>query len=224
MTVGKVFLALVWKDLRAEMQGGRLVISSLALGVLLILVVGMALDATGNFPAAWSSGLLWMILFFTTSLSMSRHDVKEQEFGGWMGALLAPIDRSLVFYAKWFATWLLVVVATCGMVVAFFIILNVPAPVRWGEFCWVIAVGTFGLSGAGTFLATLAGHSNLREVLVPLLLFPISIPLFLALTRLTLQSLDPLAAASFVWIEILLAYIVIVGILPWLLYELMMEV
>ncbi|MCL6454396.1 MAG: heme exporter protein CcmB [Alicyclobacillus sp.] len=220
----QVFWTLVWKDLRAEMRGGRFVVSCLSFGVLMVLIVGMALNAAPHLPASWASGLLWMVLFFTTALAMTRHDAKEQEFGGWMGPWLAPIDRSLVFYARWCAAWFMVLVASVGLIALFFIILNVPFPVAFGTFVAVVAAGTLALSGAGTLLATLAGQSSLREVLVPILLFPISIPLFLALIRLTWHALDPAVIAGAAWVEIVGAYLVVVGVLPWLLYELILEV
>lgn len=224
MTSWQVFWALVWKDLRTELRTGRMVISTLALGILLILIMGMALDAASNLESTWTAGLLWLVLFFTTSLSMSRHDAREQEFGGYLGALLAPVDRSLLFYAKWFSTWLLIVIAVCGMSLAFFIILNVPAPKLPLQFGLVVAGGTLGLSGAASFFATLAGNSSMRDILVPLMLFPVTIPLFLALIRLTIQALDPAVQAGVAWDEVLVGYIVVFAVMPWLLYEAMKEV
>lgn len=220
----QVLSALVWKDIRAELRGSRLVISTLALGVLLVFIMGMALNATGSLRPEWQAGLLWVVVFFTTSLSISRHDAKEQELGGWMSVHLAPMDRSLIFYAKWLATWLFVVVAVFGVSVAFFVILGTGVPKVPGQFIWVVLVGTLGLTGVASFVAALAAHSNLRDVLIPLLLFPITIPLFLAVVRLTLQSLDPMLGGGAVWAEVLVGYVVVFALMPWLLYEMMMEV
>ncbi len=215
---------LVWKDLKTELRGGLFVFSSISFGILLLVIIGMALDAAGNLPVEWSSGLLWMSLFFTTALSMTRHDFKEREYGGWLGVLLAPVDRSVVFYAKWLTTCLFVLVSELAMVTAFFVILDAKPPVLLARFVLVMLGGTVGLTGVGTFMATLAANSSLRDVLVPLLLFPLTIPLFLALIRLTVFTISPGLEHPFVWVEILMGYILVFSFLPWLLYETLMEV
>lgn len=224
LSAWRVFFALVGKDLRTELRAGRLVVSTLALGILLFLVVGIALNAVSNLTADWSAGLLWMVTFFATSIGMSRNDVKEQELGGQMGSFVAPIDRSLIFYAKWLSTWLIVLLATVGMLVAYFVILNSPAPRHPIDFLLVVMGGTLGLTGIGSFLAQLAGASTLRDILVPLLLFPMTIPLFIALIRLTVITIAPVASGAHIWVEVLLGYLILFGIMPFLLYETMMEV
>lgn len=215
--------ALMWKDIQTELRGGRFVLSSLAFGILLILVVGMALDGSSRLPASFAAGLLWLNLFFSTAISMGRHDAKDREMGGILGMLLTPVDRSLIFYAKWMTTLLLVVVAELGMLGAFFIILNEPLPVRLGAFALVMLAGTMGLTGIGTFLATLTANSSMRDILIPLLLFPLCIPMFLSLIQLTVFSLGA-AAQTGVWLEVLIGYLVVLAVLPWLLYEPLMEV
>lgn len=215
--------SLIWKDIQTELRGGRFVISSLAFGVLLVLVVGMALDGSGKLPVDWSSGLLWLNLFFSTAISMGRHDAKDREMGGILGLLLMPMDRSLIFYAKWLTTLMFVLVAELGMVGAFFIILNEPFPQRPVAFVLIMLGGTTGLTGIGTLLATLTANSSMRDVLIPLLLFPLTIPMFLALIQLTTFAFGALSQTG-VWLEVLLGYLLVLAILPWLLYEPLMEV
>lgn len=217
------FQALVWKDVCTELRGGRFVISSLAFGVLLILVVGMALGGAGRLPVDWSAGLLWLNLFFSSAISIGRNDAKDREMAGHWGLLLAPMDRSVIFYAKWLTTFLFVFVAEIGMIGAFFIILNQPVPKHPLSFVFVMLGGTMGLTGLGTFLATLAATSSMRDILVPLLLFPLAIPMFLALIQLTLFAFGGISHTG-VWLQVLLGYLTILLILPWLLYEPLMEV
>lgn len=219
-----MFWTLVWKELRTELRGGRLVASTLALGVLLFLVVGIALNGASNLTADWSAGLFWMVVFFATSIGMTRADVKEQELGGSLGSLLAPIDRSLIFYAKWFSTFIIVLVSEVGMLIAFLVILNAPVPQNPLHFALVVMGGTLGLTGIGSFLAQLAGSSSLRDILVPLLLFPTTIPLFIALIRLTVISMVPTVSGAHIWVEVLVGYLVLFAVMPFLLYETMMEV
>ncbi|MDQ0188397.1 heme exporter protein CcmB [Alicyclobacillus cycloheptanicus] len=224
MNACKVFLWMVWKDIRIEFRARQFVISTLAFGVLLLVVMGIALNAASRLPTDWSAGLLWMMLFFATSISMNRHDLKERELGGWLGMLLAPVDRSVIFYAKWVSTCLFVLVSQVTLVLAYFVILNQPMPQLPGVLAWVLVGGAVGLTGIGSFLATLAAQSSMRDMLVPMLLFPLTIPLLIALIRLTVFAFEPLGAHPQIWVEVLIGYIAAFALLPWLLYEPLMEV
>jgi heme exporter protein B len=215
---------LVWKDMKSELRGGQFILSSLAFGILLVLIIGMAMNADSRFNADWRAGLLWMSLFFSTAISMNRHDDRDRLLGGWLGVLLTPIDRSLIYYAKWVSTSVFVLIAEAGMVMAYFVILNQPLPHRLFPFIWVFVGGTIALTGVGTFVATLAANSAMKDLLTPLLLFPITIPLFLALIRLTVYTFAPDYAFPGIWLEVFLGYIVAFLLLPWLLYETLMEV
>lgn len=223
MNTLRSFKALIWKDIQVELRGGKFVLSSFAFGVLLILIVGMALDGSGKLPTDWGAGLLWLNLFFSTAISMGRHDAKDREMGGILGLLLVPVDRSLIFYAKWVTTLFFVLIAELGMIGAFLVILNEPLPERLGTFALVMLAGTIGLTGIGTLLATLTAASSMRDILVPLLLFPLCIPMFLALIQLTVFAYGATAQPG-VWLEVLMGYLVVLAVLPWLLYEPLMEV
>lgn len=220
----RILVWLIWKDIRIEFRARQLIVSTLAFGVLLLLVMGIALNTAPDLPTDWSAGLLWMILFFTTSLSMNRHDLKERELGGWLGMLLVPVDRSMLFYAKWVSTCLFVFVSEVALVLAFFVILNQPMPKLPGVFGWTLAGGAVGLTGVGSFLATLAAQSSMRDILVPMLLFPLTIPLFITLIRLTVYAFNPVLSHPQIWVVVLVGYIAAFAVLPWLLYEPLMEV
>lgn len=207
-----------------EFRGKQFLLSGVSFGILLLFIMGMALDAQTQLPTDWSAGLLWLNIFFSTAVSMNRHDQREREMGGLLGTLLCPFDRSLMFYAKWVSTSAFVCLSALVVCGAFFVILNQPLPVHRALFVWVFIGGTVGLTGVGTFLATLAAGSTMRDILLPILLFPISIPLFLAVIRLTDYTFRTTAEYPAVWMEVLLGYIVAFAVMPWLLYEMMLEV
>lgn len=224
MNMLRTFWWLVWKDIQVEIRAKQLIVSTLAFGVLLVLIIGISLDAAPKLPTDWSAGLLWLCLFFSTAISMNRHDQTERELGAGLGALLLPVDRSVLFYAKWMSTCLFVLGSEATLTVAFLVILNQPMPARPGALAWVLAAGAIGLTGVGSFLATLAAQSTMRDILVPMLLFPMTIPLFIALIRLTVFTFAPGLAHPQIWVEVLVGYIAAFAVLPWLLYEPLMEV
>lgn len=219
-----VFRILVWKDIQMEFRGKQFLLSSLSFGILLLFVMGIALDAETKLPVDWSAGLLWLNIFFSTAVSMNRHDVRDREMGALYGTLLGPFDRSLLYYAKWLSASMFVCLTSAVVCGAFFAILNQPFPEHPWLFVCVFLGGTVGLTGVGTFLANLTAGSTLRDILLPILLFPLSIPLFLALIRLTEYTMQTTYTFPSIWVEVLIGYILGFGILPWLLYETMLEV
>jgi heme exporter protein B len=220
----RAFLHLVWKDLKIEFRGKQFLVASAAFGMLMLFVTGMALDAAPRLPVIWSAGLLWLNVFFTTAIALTRHDRKDEEFGANYALRLIPVDRSVLFYAKWLSTFLFVLLAEAVLVGAFFVVFNQPAPSVWWSFLLAVVGGTAGLTGTGTFLAGLAAKSSMRDLVLPLLLFPVEIPLFLAVVKITAGALAAPGSVPVVWVEVLCAYIVLALLLPWLLYESLTEV
>ncbi|QQE76936.1 heme exporter protein CcmB [Alicyclobacillus sp. SO9] len=218
------YVSLVRKDIVLEIRGKQFIVSSAAFGVLMVFIMGIALNAASRIPVFWSSGLLWMAIFFTVSLGLNRRDDRDNEFDAWRGLWMAPLDRSLIYYAKWTSSSALVFITESALTVAYFIILNQPFPPHFVYFVLVLIGGAIGLTGIATFVATLATASSMRDLIVPLLLFPLTIPLFLALIHLTVMTLSAHQTMSLVWMDILIAYIVVFAVLPWLLYELLLEV
>lgn len=215
---------LVAKDFRIELRGKQFILTSAAFGILMIFIMGIALDASNQIPVTWGAGLFWLAIFFTVSLGLNRRDDKDSEFQAWRAVWMAPLDRSLIYYAKWTSSSLFVLVTELALMLAYFVILNQQFPYHFALFVLVLAGGAVGLTGIGSFLATLAGNSTMREVLVPLLLFPLAIPLFLSLIRLTVMTMVHGQAVNWIWVNVLGGYIVVFAVLPWLLYEVMMEV
>ncbi len=224
MNTVKRLWALFVINVKIEFRAKQFLLTTITFGILLVFILGIALDAAQNVQTLWSAGLLWLVIFFTTAIGMTRHDAKEREFGVGQALLMAPSDQSLIYYGKWLSTAMFALVSEIAQLAAYFIILNQPAPAYLGRFCFVLIVGTLSLTGVGTFLVSIAANSQMRDILVPILLFPLAIPLFLAVIRLTAAALSPVLTASLVWVEVLFGYLIVFAVLPWLLYELLLEV
>lgn len=220
----RILATLVYKDLIIEFRGRYFLLSSMTTGILLVLLLGIALDGVSHPPVIWVAGLLWLCILFASSVTFHRHAAKDEEFSANVGVSLAPIDKSMVFYAKWLSTLCFLFVVDAILTWVFFIILNTPLPFHRGFFILTLLLGISGLTGVGTFTSNLATHSQMREVLTPILLFPLCIPLFLAVIRLTVFTLEPAMPLPWLWLEVLLAYLAAFSVLPWLLYEPLLEV
>lgn len=216
--------ALVAADVRIEFRAKQFLLTTATFGILLLFVLGIALDAAARMNALWSSGVLWLVIFFTTAIGMTRQDVKERELGALQALRMMPGDTSLIYYSKWLSTALFTLVSEIALLLAFFVILNQPVPAHPVRLVLVLLFGTFSLTGIGTFLVSISANSQMRDILLPILLFPLSIPLFLAVIRITAAAMSAAVSASIIWTELLAGYLIVFSVLPWLLYELLLEV
>lgn len=223
MTLKRLW-ALFSADVQIEFRAKQFLLTTATFGILLLFILGIALDATSRMNALWSAGVLWLVIFFTTAIAMTRHDVKERELGALQALRMMPGDTSLIYYSKWLSTALFALVSEIALLVAFFIILNAPVPAHPIWLALVLLAGTLSLTGIGTFLVSVSANSQMRDILLPILLFPLGIPLFLAVIRLTAASLSTEMPASIIWTELMIGYLIVFSVLPWLLYELLLEV
>jgi heme exporter protein B len=163
--------ALTRKDLRVELRA-RDTLPAMLLFVLSTLVVfHFALpEGTGD-DAAY--GLLWVAIVFTALLGLARAWVPEQEHGVLDGLVLAPSDRSAIWLGKTLATLAFLVVAQVVALPAFVLFF---APLDATALAGVL-LADIGICAVGSLMAAMAAASRSREVLLPLLVLPLAIPL-----------------------------------------------
>lgn len=223
------FLQATWiilcKDLKELWRGKNLFFSLLVFAALFQVILSLVLDARQRLFAEAGGGILWLPILFASLLSFQRHVSSESRDGGWLGLMTAPIDRGAIFLAKMSANLVLVLAIEAISVPLFFLFFAHPAPLQPGLLAATLLLGTWGFVSLGSFLSVMSSGSRLGELLLPLLLFPLSIPLLLGVVELTGRALYPtLPGGEGVWFAILVAYDVIFTLLPLLLYEFLLEV
>ncbi len=131
-----------------------------------------------------ASGILWVTLLFAAVLGINRLFVSEREEGGFDGFLLAPVDRTSMLIAKATLLFLFLSVVEVFVLAAFAILLLGPSP--WGplpELALILALANAGIAVIGTLVAALAIQTRARDLIVPLLALPLSVPLVIAAAR-----------------------------------------
>jgi heme exporter protein B len=163
--------ALTRKDLRVELRA-RDTLPAMLLFVLSTLVVfHFALpEGTGD-DAAY--GLLWVAIVFTALLGLSRAWVSESEHGVLDALVLAPSDRSAIWLGKTLATFAFLVAAQVVALPAFVLFF---APLDGAALAGVV-LADLGICAVGSLLAAMAAAGRARELLLPLLMLPLAIPL-----------------------------------------------
>lgn len=225
MNIGRVLLAIIWKDLRLEWRTGEVLLTPVLLALLLMLVFVFALPpATLKVEGVFTASM-WTTLLFAGTIGVSRGFGRERGDGRLSGLLLAPVDRSAVFLAKAVVALLFMAIVTVVMMPLFFGVFGqaLGAPL-WR---WVVVAGlvVMAYSGAGTLVAAVAAQLRSGEVLFPVLLFPLLVPVVLAAVHLSdALLLEGSWAGSGGWMQMLLLYNVLFWGVPYLLFEYVVEV
>lgn len=207
------FLAKVWaivvKDVAAELHTREMVSAMLVFSVLALLIFSFALDLRGDVARAAAPGVLWATVAFAGTLGLSRSLAREQQAGCIDGLLLAPVDRSAIFFGKALGNLVFMVVVEVVLLPLFSALFDVPL-LRPGVLV-VTALGTVGYAAVGTLLAAIAVNTRAREVMLPILLLPLAIPALIAAVQATGGLMDggtlPEVGG---WVRILVVYDLII--------------
>lgn len=184
------FAAILAKDLRTELRTLQSLPAMALFAVTAFIVFRFGLDRT-SLSGSLASGVLWATLLFAAVLAINRLFVAEREEGGFDAIRLAPVDRGALFAAK--AAALVVYLACLELVaVPIFAIFFLDSAGGLVPLVAVLALGNVGLAAAGTLVSSMAVNSRARDLLVPLVLLPLLVPLVIAAAGAT----EPLLAAG----------------------------
>ena len=201
--------AIVAKDIAAELHTREMVSAMLVFSVLSLLIFSLALDLRGAVARAAAPGVLWATVAFAGTLGLSRSFAREQQTGCIDGLLLAPVDRSAIFFGKSIGNLLFMAVVEVVLLPLFSAIFDVPL-LQPGVLV-VTALGTVGYAAVGTLLAAIAVNTRAREVMLPILLLPLAIPALIAAVQATGYLVEGGTLAEVGgWVRLLVAYDLII--------------
>ena len=209
--------ALLWKDVLLEFRTKDRLSSLLVLAVLVILVFVFALSPEQTRTPEVGAALLWVALLFAGMLGLQRAFLIEQERGCFTGLLLCPIDPGEVFLAKFFGNVLFLLLVEVIVTPLTLILLGVRFSWSLLALPFVLLAGIVGFAALGTLLSAIAVRTRAREVLLPVMLLPLLVPLLIASVKTTAAVLADLAWTG-VWLRVLLAFDIIFVVTGWLIF------
>lgn len=207
MTYARHVLTHLEKDLRLEWRARDSVNGMLFFTLLVVTVLAIAFD-----PAAFptiarqiSGGLLWIALLFASMTALNQSWSRELRNGVLDAHRLSPAPASAMFVGKALANFLFVSAVELILAPVFAIFYNLHPQGNAWLLLLILPLGTWALVGNGTFFAALSLRTRNRELLLPLVLFPISIPALLAMIQATTDVLTGEASPT-LWIRVLAVY------------------
>jgi heme exporter protein B len=214
--------AVIWKDLAAELRSRELLGAMLVFALLVVLIFNFALELDVRTRATVTSGVLWVTFTFAGTLGLNRSMAVEKDRGCLDGLLLAPVDRSAIFFGKAAANliFLLIVVALVVPLYSLLYNTNLLVPGLLG----VIVLGCLGYIVVGTLLASMAVQARTRDILLPILLFPVVLPVLVAAIKATNGYLLGLEMADIQpWLNLLIVYDVVFTAVSFMLFDFVVE-
>src|SRR3954470_16041375 len=217
--------ALIRKDLLLERRSPESLPAMLLFSLGTFVIFHFALDQE-EVAGELASGILWVTLLFAAVLGINRLFVSEREEGGFDAFLLAPVDRTAMFVAKATVLFAFLVALEIAAVAAFAILLLEPSP--WPALpglALVLLLADAGLAVVGTLVAALAVQTRARDLLVPLLAIPLSIPLVIGGARATSPLLEAAGAGALQgrWLLVLGLYDLVFGLLAYAIFDFLLE-
>lgn len=205
-----------------EWRSRQLFAAMLIFALLVILIFNFALELDARVRSEVSAGVLWATFAFAGTLGLNRSMVVEKEGKALDGLLLAPVDRSAIYFGKALANLLFMLVVAAFTLPIYGILYNVN--LLNGGFLFVVLLGAWGYSTIGTLLAAMAIQARSRELLLPVLLFPLLIPVLIAAVRASSFFLQGFEFA-YIWpsLNLLIAYGFIMPALGYMFFEFVVE-
>lgn len=191
----RTIFAIVRREIASEARSRELISAMLVFSLLVVLIFNFALELDRAARENVGAGVLWATFAFAGTLGLNRSFAAEKDRGSFDGLLLAPVDRSAIYFGKLIAALVFMLIAEAVVIPIFSVLYGVslfqPALLA------VVLLGTVGYGTVGTLLAAMAVHTRAREVMLPILLFPVVLPVVISAVK---ASAGLLLAAE--WSEI----------------------
>ena len=218
----KAVMAIVRKDFSSEFRSRELISAMLVFSLLVILIFNFALELDPKVRQTVTAGVLWTTFAFAGTLGLNRSMAVEKDRGCMDGLLLAPVDRSAIYFGKAISNLAFMLLVEVIVLPVYSLLYNIN--LFQPGLLLVILLGSIGYIAVGTLLAAMSVQTRTRDVMLPILLFPIAIPVLLASVK---ASSGFLNGALFSEIQaplnLLIVYDLIFIALPLLFFEYVVE-
>ena len=214
--------AIVWKDLAAEWRSREMISGMLVFALLVVFIFNFALELSPATRSSVTAGGLWVTFAFAGTLGLNRSMAAEKDRGCLDGLLLAPVDRTALYFGKMLSN-LVFMLAVAVIVMPVYSVLytvNLMQPGLWA----VVALGSLGYVSVGTLLASMAVQARTRDILLPILLFPVLIPLLVAAVKASSGFLQAVPMEEiWPWLNLMIVYDVVFISIAFMVFEAVVE-
>jgi heme exporter protein B len=224
VTYAQRALIVLWKDVLTERRSKATLNALLFFSLLLLFLFQFTLGGDRERLVQALPGLLWLGFVLSGLVGLGRTFLGERENDCWDGLLLTPGDKSAIYLGKVAGNLVLMLVVEVILLVLFTLFFNVDVARALPSLSLVLLLGTIGFAAVGTLFAAMTAHVRAREVLFPVLLLPVEVPVLLASVKATEAALagEPLGTVA-PWLQLLVAADVVYLVAGLLTFEALLE-
>lgn len=215
-------LVLLWKDLIHELRTKDILTSVLIFALLVIVIFNFAFEPGAESLGLIAPGLLWVAFTFSGVLGLNRSFVLEKDKGCLEGLMLCPVDRGVIYIGKMLGSLVFMLVVEAIALPIFSILFNLPLIMP--RMLIIAPLSTLGFVSVGTLFSAIAVNTKAREIMLPVLLFPIIVPVIIAAVKATGAELAGQSwAALDLWLPLIIAFDLIFLVVSYLTFEYVLE-
>jgi heme exporter protein B len=211
------------KEIRAELRTRELLQTTVTFVIIVVVLFSFAFEPSAAEARRYGPGLLWIALLFAGSLMLNPSFAKEQANDTIYALRLAPVSPFSIYLGKMLANLFFLAITEAVLLPVFALLYNVSLWPVLGRIIIVLILGSFGIAVTGTVFSAVATQARMREVLLPLLLLPVLVPLLIASVEATAELLANPPILDRTWIAVLVAFDVIFFATAWMLSDYLLE-
>ena len=214
----RALLAVIWKDLRAELRSREMLSAMLVFALLVIFIFNFALELDVKTRSTVTAGVLWVTFIFAGQLGLNRSMAIEKDRGCLDGLLLAPVDRTAIYFGKMLSNLVFMLIVAAIVLPVYSILYNTnlfnPGLLA------IVFLGSLGYVSVGTLLAAMTVQARTRDILLPILLFPVVIPILVAAVKASEGFLagTPYPELSY-WVNLIIVFDVVFTSVAFMVFE-----
>jgi heme exporter protein B len=217
----KIF-TVFWKDMLLELRGREIITSVLVFGLLMLVIFSFAFESGADAMGLVAPGILWVAYTFAGVLALNRTFAMEKENLCLEGLMLCPVERHILYWGKLMGNFTFMLLVAAIITPIFLILFNLPIFMPW--LALVIVLATLGFVSVGTLFSALAANTKSHNTLLPILFFPIVIPVIIAAVEATGSILNGESWGDIsTWIQVMIAFDVIFLVVSALVFEFVIE-
>ena len=215
---------IIWKDLTTEFRSKEMILSMCLFAFLVLIIFAFAFETGFKKIDGLIPGILWVAFIFSALMGLSRSFGSERDGGTLPGLRLCPISPWGIYLAKMIGTFIFTAIMEIFALILLVVLYNLNLLPFLLPLGLIVFLGTLGFSAVGTIFSAMASTTKARDVMLSILVFPITVPLIIASVKSTGTILDGNsleAVAS--WLKILVAFDLVFLLLAYLTFEFIME-
>ncbi|MBI5417946.1 heme exporter protein CcmB [Candidatus Poribacteria bacterium] len=216
--------AIVKKDLITELRSKEILISMLVFSMLVVVIFNFTFEPGSEVVKAAAAGILWVAFTFAGILGLNHSMVSEKENACLSGLILSPIDRGVIYLGKALGNIIFMLIIECISLIFFAIFFSIDLIPFLLPLFIIILLATIGFASVGTLFASMSINTRTREVMLPLLLFPIMVPVIVSAVKSTEMLFKGKAISEIsAWLKMLAGFDIIFIVIAFLIFEYVIE-